>query len=103
MTEPIEDRSMVLWAAAGRNLATRDIALSLAEMIFKAVYGKEDFEGQLPLHVSETSDRWIIEGSRTYDYSKAVNNLVHGKVEIEILKANCQIVKLIQPVDFAMS
>jgi hypothetical protein len=102
MTEPLEDLSMKLHAAAGTNLATREIALALAETVIKYAYGEEDFKMQLPLQVSETSDRWIIEGSRTYDYSKAVNNLVPGKVEIEILKANCRIVKLIQKTDFAV-
>jgi hypothetical protein len=102
MTKPLEDISMKPHRAAGTNLATREIALALAEMILKHAYGEEDFRMQLPLRVSETSDRWVIEGSRTYDYSKAVNNLVAGKVEIEILKANCQIVKLIQKTDFAV-
>jgi hypothetical protein len=71
-------------------------------MVIRYAYGEEGFKMQLPLRVSETSDRWIIEGSRTYDYSKPVNQLVAGRVEIEILKANCRIMKLIQMTDFAL-
>jgi len=78
-------------------MASRDIALTMAEMIFKKVFGEDDFKTQLPLKLTDGEDRWIIEGSRNSDdYPAPEGELPVGPVVIEILKANCQVLKLIQ-------
>ena len=69
----------------------------MAEMIFKKIYGEDNFKTQLPLTTVDGGDRWIIEGSRNGDdYPAPPDQLVKGRVLIEILKANCQVLKLTQ-------
>jgi hypothetical protein len=71
-------------------------------MIFQEIFGIEELERQLPLSVTEASDRWIIEGSRSYDYTaQPENQLLDGKLLIEIAKKNCAILRLSKMVDFA--
>jgi hypothetical protein len=97
MSDSQEDTSMLLYRAAGMELASPDIALALAEMVFKKTYGQEDFETQKPLRLSDGGDRWIVEGSRRpNDYATPPGHAAIGTVYIEILKANCQIMKLSQ-------
>jgi hypothetical protein len=92
-----DDPSMLLFHAAGVELASREIALALAEMIFKTVYGDEDFQTQTPLRAEDGGDRWVIEGSRrAEDYPVRPGQASEGKVQIVILKSNCQVVKLSQ-------
>lgn len=92
-----EDTSMLLWRASGRALVTRETALVLAQLIFIDVYGEEDFRSQAPLRIADGGDRWLIEGSRRGgSVSGNPGQLVKGRTEIAILKANCQVVRLIQ-------
>jgi hypothetical protein len=87
----------------GEELATKTVATALAEMVIKNHFGEEEFKAQQPLRISETPDRWVIEGSRPYDVDAPRNHdqLLEGVVEVEILKRNCQIVKLSKKVAFA--
>lgn len=103
MNEEFDHPSMNMLEFSGCQLASRAIAVALAEMVIKDFYGEEEFEAQQPLSVSETPDRWIIEGSRPYDLEapRSHHQLVDGKVTIEILKRNCRIVKLIRTAAFA--
>ena len=99
MAQTTEDPSMTLLRFTGTEMASQPIALALAEMIFKHVYGESDFESQLPLHVIDGGDRWIIEGSREPDdYAPIPGEVPRGKMRIVILKANCQVVQLTQKV-----
>jgi hypothetical protein len=51
----------------------------------------------LPLKLTDGGDRWIIEGSRNSDdYPAPEDELPTGPVLIEILKTNCQVLKLIE-------
>jgi len=68
MPEIEEDISVMGYHALGATMASRDIALTMAEMIFKKIFGEEDFETQKPLKVTDGGDRWIIDGSRNGDY-----------------------------------
>jgi hypothetical protein len=97
MAETNDDPPMLLLRGAGGELASRPIALTLAEMIFKNVYGDEDFKTQAPLHIVDGGDRWIIEGGRrTEEHPAPPGEPARGKAQIVILKANCQVVKLTQ-------
>jgi hypothetical protein len=88
---------MLLHRAGGVEIALRPVALALAEMIFKNVYGAEEFKRQLPLNVIDGGDRWTVEGSqRAQDEPSRLGQIRRGKMQIEILKANCRVVKLIQ-------
>ena len=92
-----EDTSMMLFRGTGRTLASREIALALAGMVLKECYGEEEFEAQQPLQITETPDSWSIEGSREYSFEATPpRQLAQGKVEVEILKINCQVIKIIQ-------
>jgi NTF2 fold immunity protein len=97
VTEMDEDISMLVYRAGGVELASSQIGLALAEMIFKRIYGESDFQTQTPLHLEDGGDRWIIEGRRrAEDYPMPPGQASSGKVQIVILKANCQILKLTQ-------
>lgn len=92
-----EDVSMLLLGAGGVQLASPEIALSLAEMIFKKIYGEADLSAQMPLHIGDGGDRWIVDGSgNSSEAATPEDQPVKGKMEIVILKRNCQILKLVQ-------
>jgi hypothetical protein len=95
--EETEDISMTLFAAGGARLVSRELALIVAETVFKIAYGEDDFSSQLPLNVSDGADRWVIEGSRRpEDHPPPEGEPAKGRVEIVILKRNCRIVRLVQ-------
>ncbi len=96
MTPSDEDPSMLLHGFAGTVLADRELALVMAESIFRRVYGDADFEIQKPLHVADAEDRWLITGNRQPDRAQAAGDLAAGAVEIAILKSNCRVAHLIQ-------
>jgi hypothetical protein len=92
-----EDFSVMAYHALGATMASQDIALTMAEMIFKDVFGEDNFKTQLPLKLADGGDRWIIEGSRNAeDYTVPEGEFHDGPALIEILKANCQVLKLTQ-------
>jgi NTF2 fold immunity protein len=91
------DPSMLLLRATGVELATPEIALALAEMIFRKVYGDNDFETQKPLQLENVGDRWVIRGSRrAEDHPAPPGEPSAGEAEVVILKSNCQVVRLSQ-------
>ena len=97
MAEIQEDFSVLSYRAIGRNIASRETALTMAEMIFKEFYGEDNFKTQLPLKLTDGGDRWLIDGSRNSDdYPAPEGELPTGRAVIEILKANCQVLKLIR-------
>ena len=93
---------MKLWGFGGRPMATQAIALTIAEMITRDRYGEAELKAQQPFQIEETPDRWIIAGSRDYDENAPLpgGQLMAGKVSIEILKANCRVIKFIGSVAF---
>lgn len=99
--DPPEDKSMLLVRIAHRNLASKDIAATMAEMIFKEYFGEKELEAQRPLRIKEKSDRWVVDGSRAYNNTLPRDQLRDGRITIEILKINCQVIKLIQYSAFA--
>jgi hypothetical protein len=101
MADSNEDPSLLLFRGARGEMASRSIALAMAEMVFKHVYGEEDFRTQVPLHITDGGDRWIIEGSRRpEDYPPPPDQPAKGNAQIVILKVNCQVVKLTEKVQF---
>lgn len=96
---PHEDPSMKF---VRKDLATKDLALTMAEAIVKDIYGLDEFEAQHPLLMTDSEDRWVIEGSRLYkERMEGFEQLTQGRVVIEILKRNCQVLRLTQMVAFA--
>lgn len=97
MAEPKEHLSVLAYHALGSVMATRELALTMAATIFKDVFGEDNFKTQLPLNLTDGGDRWIIEGSRDADdYPVPEGEFHDGPAIIEILKANCQVLKLMQ-------
>ena len=93
---------MLLIRASGTELASRPIAVALAEMVFKEIYGEAEFQAQAPLRGTDDDDRWRIEGSREPAHDPSARTM-KGRLEIIIVKVNCQIVRLTQKVHFAPS
>jgi NTF2 fold immunity protein len=97
MTGIQEDVSVLSYRVAGVTMASREIALAMAEMLFKKFYGEDDFKTQLPLKVTDGGDHWSIEGSRNGDDHPVEEGQTHfGRTLIVILKANCQVMRLTQ-------
>ncbi len=96
-----EDTSMLLYRASGYDLASKEIALKVGEMVILRVFGEEDYRTQIPLSVEEQKDRWIIRGTRNAEeHPEAPGVARRGAVELSILKRNCQIIKLIEKGSF---
>lgn len=96
---PDEDFSMTSYRAVGRVIATKELALVMAEYIAKDVYGEEDFKTQVPLKIEDGGDWWIITGSRKDEDNASDDSLLEmrrGPVTIVIRKVNCQVLKLSQ-------
>jgi hypothetical protein len=97
MPKAQEDFSVMAYHALGAAMASQEIALTMAEMIFKEVFGEDDFKTQVPLKLTDAGDRWIVEGSRNAEDHPMPEGEYHdGRALIEILKANCQVLKLTQ-------
>jgi hypothetical protein len=101
MQHPTEDKSMFLFRIGGGELASREIAVRLAEIIIESICGEGEFAAQHPLKITETPATWVIEGSKPYDYSQAEDQLILGRVTIEIEKANCRVLQFSRYADFA--
>lgn len=86
---------MLLYSGANLEMASEQIALSLAEMVLKRVYGEATVAEQLPLQISDGGDRWLVHGTQQVK-GKLPIGLLKGDMEVEILKANCQIIRLTQ-------
>jgi len=89
------DISMLLHGAGGTALATRELALVMAETIFRNVYGEDEFDAQTPFTVEDGGDRWIIFGSRRpEDDDPEPGEIYRGRAEIEVAKMDCRVLKL---------
>ena len=76
-------------------LATRPIALALAEMIFEHVYGKKNVEARMPLHISDEGDRWTVASTNgPSDKTLKPGLIADVPFEVVILKANCKVVRI---------
>ena len=94
---PDQHLSVLAYHALNSVMASRDLALAMAESIFKDVFGEQDFATQLPLKLTDGGDRWLIEGSRNPDdYPVPEGELPHGRAVIEILKSDCRVLMLMQ-------
>jgi hypothetical protein len=97
MADPPENPSMYFFGFTRRNLATVDIALAMADMLFAEVYGEEEAKAQRPLKVTDNGDRWTIKGSKDYEAARNGWPLVEdGPALVEIVKRNCAVINLIQ-------
>jgi hypothetical protein len=93
MADPAEHPSMILYGAAGRNLASREIALTLARMILSDVFG--DPHPETTVSITDSGDRWIVEEARPYQQApEPWGQRADGPAVIEIAKRNCAIIRL---------
>lgn len=98
MNGEFDDPSMNFLDFNGVQLATKDIAVALSEMVIESRFGKAELNIQKPLSISDGGDRWIVEGTRDYDESapRSMPQVVKGPVIVHIIKRNCRIVSFIQ-------
>jgi hypothetical protein len=94
MSDSQENGSVLLLGFGGRIIATRELALMMAGVLIRDVYGEQELDLQKPLGLSDGGDRWVIEGSGEFDMSTLPGCVSHGRVEMEIAKANCRVLKL---------
>ena len=95
--DPPEDPTMKLRGVLkNEDIVTRDLALAMAEMIFRKEFGEEDLKAQRPLIAKETPKTWIVEGSCTEgrQMDPPFEQSWTGEAAIEIVKRNCQVIKL---------
>lgn len=96
MSDFEEHPSVMAYHALGKTMASREIALVMAEMLIKKARGEEHFKTQLPLQIFDDGDRWRIEGSRKgEDYPVPLGQLHEDEVVIEIRKVNCEVLKIL--------
>lgn len=94
MTEPPDDVSMKLRGDKDRPLASRAVAIAMAEAIILDQDGAAGLEKQRPLDFEEAADRWIIRGNAEYEpMEPPFQQSYQGPVELEILKRNCRVLK----------
>jgi hypothetical protein len=87
-----EDISIIAHSFGDRALASREVALVMAEMLIRESRGEEFLKTQLPLQAIDGGDRWIIEGSRKgEDYPLGPTGLLEHEFVVKILKRNCQV------------
>lgn len=92
-----EDPSILLFGINGKDMATPEIALTMAELLTKRAYGEAELKAQLPLRVTDGVDRWIVEGSRKGEADDVRPGELHrDRVVVHIRKSNCQVLKLIR-------
>jgi len=97
MTGVKEHLSVMGYHALKATMASQELALTMAEIIFKDIFGEDDSKTQLPLKLTDGGDRWLIKGSRNSDdYPTPEGEIPTGRAVIEILKANCQVLKLLK-------
>ncbi len=103
MRDPIENKSMLLFGSTGKTLLTQALAVMMAESIIQTAYGDAELEAQRPLVAIETPATRVIEGSRAYDDDRdPESQMIDGRVVIEIMKRNCQVIRLSKMVDIVM-
>ena len=86
------DKSMIL--LRGTTLVPEEIVLPIVELILSQYLGKDAYQAQLPLHLKDGGDRWIVTGSAEAPLPKSQTEFTSGHVEIELMKSNAEIVRL---------
>lgn len=88
---------MHFFGFTGRNLASADIALTMANMLFAEVFGEDEARAQLPLKITDNGDRWTIEGNKDYEDARGGwPQMTDGPTLVEIVKRNCAVINLVQ-------
>lgn len=75
-------------ALKGTPLASRELALTIAEASYRTMFGDEALKTQLPLVVVDGGYRWIFKGS------SAGSRDASEVAEIEVMKADCRVLRL---------
>lgn len=90
-TDPI---GMMLYEARKSETISSDIALRLADMVFRRVAGDEVVANQLPFTVIDQGESWLVQGTRSRASSIDLLDPVGGQLIIVIKKTNCEILEL---------
>jgi hypothetical protein len=90
MEDPTRDGSMIIRAAAGQALISRETALGICNMVIADLFGDEERQRQSPLRIEDRGNVWTILGSRILapDASAAER----GRVQMSISKLDGAIV-----------
>lgn len=82
---------MKMREARKKDLISPDIALKLAEMVFRENYGEAALANQLPLTVRDRDEAWQVEGTFRRYSSLDLKDSEGGQIIIVIRKLNGQI------------
>ncbi|MGL4967864.1 MAG: NTF2 fold immunity protein [Inquilinus sp.] len=94
MAEQPSDLSMVLRRAAGSDLVDSQLALTVAETLFRKEIGDERLEKQLPLQVTDLGPSWLVKGTpNALNPGQSPTGLRDDYTEIVISKADCRIIR----------
>ena len=85
---------MLILKAAGQDLVTQEIALTIARMVFDRQIGAGTTQSQSPLQVTDLGDRWEISGSNVIGSSIDLADPLGGRLKMVIMKRDGQIVML---------
>jgi len=85
--------SMTLYEATKTELVSSDIAVKLAELMFRKIYGEAVLAKQLPLKVLDRGEAWQVEGTFRKYSSPDLEDPEGGQLVIVVKKTNCQILE----------
>lgn len=85
--------TMTLYEATKTELISSDIALNLAEMMFRKFHGEAVLANQMPLKVLDRGEAWQVEGTFRKYSSPDLDDPEGGQLVIVIKKTNCQILE----------
>ena len=85
--------TMTLYEATKTELVSSDIALGLAELMFRKIYGEAVLANQMPLKVLDRGQAWQVEGTFRKYSSPDLDDPEGGQIVIVIKKTNCQILE----------
>ena len=94
MSEPEEEMTMRLRRYRNIEVISSDIALKLADMVFREIHGDETVENGLPLTVTDLGDRWRVDSTFRKPSSLDLKDPEGGQLTMTIQKTNGRILNL---------
>ncbi len=94
MIEPEEEMTMRLRRYRNVEVVSSDIALKLADMVFRDIHGDETVENGLPLTVADLGDRWRVDSTFRKPASLDLEDPEGGQLTMTIQKTNGRILSL---------
>ncbi len=91
MTEWTDQITMMMRAARKKYVITADLAVKIADLIFRKEFSDATADNQMPWIVNDMGDKWEVIGSTDRPSSPDFEDPIGGRLRIVLMKADCQI------------